>query len=64
MLLDDFQSRCSGVARISAQMFVPPDRRTGPLDHKCIEHRLQLGDVMSIGSGHDERQRDATTVHQ
>ena len=29
-----------------------------------IEHCDKLADVMSIGPGNDQRQRDATTVHQ
>ncbi len=64
MRLDDFQLGRSGVARVSAQMFVSPDRWTGSIDHDGSKHWLQLGDVMSVGSGHDERQRDATPVHQ
>ena len=64
MLLDDFQRGRSGIARVSAQMFVSPDRWAGSFDHDGLKHRLQLGDIMSVGSGHDERQRDATPVHQ
>lgn len=55
MRLDDFQRGCSGIARISTQMFVSPDRWTWSIDHDGIKHRFQLGDIMSIGSGHDER---------
>jgi len=64
MLLDDFQRGRPGIARVSAQMFVSPDGWIGSIDHDGVKHWLQLGDVMSIGSGHDERQRDATPVHQ
>ena len=64
MRLNDFQRGRSCIARISAQMFVSPDRWTGSINHNGVKHWLQLGDVMSIGSGHDERQRDATSVHQ
>ena len=30
----------------------------------CIEHGNELSDVMSMGPGDDQRQRDATCVHQ
>lgn len=30
----------------------------------CVEHSNKLTDVMSIRSGNDQRQRDATAVHQ
>jgi len=43
---------------------MPPDRWTGSLKHDGIKNRLQLRNIMPIGSGHDERQRDATPVHQ
>ena len=32
--------------------------------HLAIQHDLNLGHIVSIGSGHDERERDATGVHQ
>ena len=64
MRFDDFQGRSSGVTRVSAQVLVSPQRGIGSLDHDRLQHGLQLRDIMPVGSGHDERQRDATTVHQ
>ena len=64
VLLNDFQGWRSGVACISAQMLVPPDGWVGALEHDGIKHSLDLRNIMPIGPGHDERQRDATPVHQ
>ena len=63
MFLNDAQRGRSGIASISTQMLV---RRSGGsgAHHDGIEDRRHLGDIMPIGSGHDDRQRDATTVHQ
>lgn len=36
----------------------------GTLDDDLIQHHLQLTYVLSMSSGHDDRQRDSTTVHQ
>ena len=33
-------------------------------DENGVEHCGELADIMSIGPGHDQRQRDATGVHQ
>ncbi len=33
-------------------------------DDHCVEHGTELADVMSVRSGNDQRQRDATCVHQ
>ncbi len=52
------------VACVGAQMLVAPLRRLDPLDHYGREHRLQLRDIMAVSPGHDERQRDATSVYQ
>ena len=64
MRLNDRQRRCTGVAGIGAQVFVPSDWRAGSVYDDGVEYRFQLRDIMPIGSGRDERQRDATTVHQ
>jgi len=57
---------CSGSdeAGIGAQVLpgTRADRR--PRGHHGIEGGHQLGDVISIGRGHDDRQRDATGVDQ
>src|SRR5271157_5674240 len=36
----------------------------GKSNDDCVEHRRELTDVMSIRPGNDQRQRDATSVHQ
>ncbi len=64
VFFDDFQGWRSGVARVGAQVLVAPVRRIGSLNHDGIKHRLQLRNVMPVGSCHDERQRDAISVHQ
>lgn len=64
MAQDDFHRRLSSIARVGAQMLVAPVWRRLALDHNGLKHCIDLGDVVLIGSGHDERQRDATPVHQ
>src|SRR5450830_1041272 len=64
MVLNDVQSRCAGVARVGTQMLVSSLRWIGSLDNDGIQHGFKLRYIMSVCSGHDERQRDATTVHQ
>lgn len=54
----------ASVARIGAQMFVSSVGRVLALDNNCTEHRIKPLAVMYVGPAHDERQRDATTVHQ
>jgi hypothetical protein len=36
----------------------------GQGENQGIQHRLQLADIMPVGSGDDQRQRDATPVRQ
>lgn len=55
VLLNDFQRRCTGITRISAQMFVSPFGRIGSFDGYAIQDCFQLCDIMPICSGHDER---------
>ena len=52
------------VGFVSTQMLRFVQGGLGTCDHDAVKDTLRLGDVMSIGSGHDERQRDATPVHQ
>lgn len=62
--LDDAQSRSAGIACVGAQMLATPLGCRRAREHEGIQHRLQLTDVMSVGAGHDQRQRNATTVYQ
>ena len=64
MLLNGSQSRCAGVARVRTQMLMSSEQWIGSLDNNGVQHGFKLRHVMSIGSGRDERQRDATAVHQ
>ena len=64
MRLDDIQGRRSAVTRIRTQVLAPSLGRVDSFDHHGIEYSAELRDVMAIGSCHDERQRDATTVDQ
>ena len=52
------------IAGIGAQMFGATLLWSRSLDHDGIEHDLNLRHVVRVGSRHDERQRDATPVHQ
>ena len=54
-------ARVSSVTKVT---IMPDALAVGALNCDGIEHGLQLRDVMTVGSGHDERQRDATSVHQ
>ena len=36
----------------------------GKIDDEGIEHSGELTEIMSMGPGNDQRQRDATSVHQ
>ena len=64
MGFNDVERRFAVVARVGTQVLVAPLRRIDPLDHDGLKHRLELRHIMAMGSGHDERQRDATTVDQ
>ena len=64
VFFDDLQGRRSCVARVGTQVLVAPEREIGFLNHDGIEHSLQLRHIMPVGSCHDERQRDAISVHQ
>ena len=62
--LDDLQCPLASVSGIGAQVLAASHARCLALDHDGFENHVELRDVMSIGSCHDERQRDATAVHQ
>ena len=64
MVQDDPHGRFASIARVCTQMLVAPLRRCLALDHDGLKHRIDLSDVVLIGPGHDDRQRDATPVHQ
>ena len=64
MLVDDAERRGTDVARIDAQMFIASLLWRRALDHDGTEHCLQLADIMTVCSGHDDRERDAKRVHQ
>lgn len=64
MFLNDVQRRPAGVACIGTQVLVAPRRRSRTLDHAAVQDLGHLADIMSVGAGHDERQRDDTPVHQ
>ena len=61
---DDFQCGFATVPGIGAQVLAAPQAWRWPFDHDGLQHGIELGDVMRVGPGHDDRQRDATTVHQ
>jgi hypothetical protein len=62
--LDDLQGVTAAIAGIGAQMLAATDARRLALDDDGFQHCVELGDVMLVRSGHDDRQRDATPVHQ
>lgn len=62
--LDDQQGWPSTVSGIGTQVLAAPYAGRLALDHDGLQHRIELRDVMLIGPCHDDRQRDATTVHQ
>src|SRR5258708_3062811 len=63
--LDDLQRRLATISGIQAQMLGAPLGRRLALDHDGGQGRLELGDIMPVRSGHDERQGAATPVdHQ
>lgn len=64
MRLDDLQCTPTSISGVGTQMFAAPLARGFTFDHDGAQHLLQLRDVMLVGPGHDEGQRDATAVHQ
>ena len=59
-LFDRLLCRLPGVPLVGAQVLPA----LGTVDDNGIEHPLQLADVMPMGPGYDDRQRDPTAVHQ
>ncbi len=62
--LDDFQGATASMAGVGAQMLAATNARRLALDHDGLQHCAELRNVMPIRPGHDERQWDATPVHQ
>jgi len=61
---DAMRRRRTPKAGIGKRMLFGARAETRAAAHDRIEHRLELGDIMMIGRGHDDRQRDATRVDQ
>src|SRR5450631_3888308 len=61
---DGLRRRRTAKAGIGTQMLFGARAEARAAAHDRIEHRLELGDIMMIGRGHDDRQRDATRVDQ
>ena len=64
MVQDDLHCRFASIACVGTQVLVAPLWRCLATDHDGLKHRIDLGDIVLIGPGHDDRQRDATPVHQ
>lgn len=64
MVQDDLHGRFASVASVGTQVFVASLWRCLALDHDGLKHGIDLGNVVLIGPGHDDRQRDTTPVHQ
>ena len=62
--LDGSQMLRATVSRIGAQMFVSSLWRVLAFDDDSVEHLIKPLAVVDVGPADDERQRDATTVHQ
>ena len=61
---DHGHSPFASIARIGAQVLGAALLWRRTLDHNGIEYGLNLRHVVCVRSRHDERQRDATPVHQ
>lgn len=55
---------CTAKASVGAQMLPPVASPAWPAHDDRVEHGLELRDIMMIGRGDDDRQRDATGVDQ
>ncbi len=64
MALDGSQMLRATVSRIGAQMFVSSLWRVLAFDDDSVEHLIKPLAVVDVGPADDERQRDATAVHQ
>lgn len=64
VFFDDAQCQFAGIASIGAQVLAASLGRQRTFHYDGIQNRGKLADIMAICSGHDDRQRDATAVHQ
>src|ERR1700690_3489546 len=64
MFFNDAERRIAAVASIGPQVLAASLGRRGTLHHDGLKDCSNLANIMSICSGHDDRERDATTVHQ
>ena len=61
---NDLQRGLSAISGIQTQMFGATLGRHLALDHDGRQDGIELRNVMPVRSGYDERQGDATAVHQ
>ena len=64
MRLDRLKSGATAVSRVGAKVLAASDRRLFPSHDGGLQHCVEHGVVIHVGYGHDERQRDVTTVDQ
>lgn len=64
MILGGAKVLCAAVAGVGARMPAPAIWRVLAPDDDRAEHFIKPLAVMNVGPGHDDRQRDATAVHQ
>jgi len=64
MRSDDLHRLGASVACICTQVLAAPGWRSPTLDHDRTEHLVDPLAIIDVGPGHDDRQRDATPVHQ
>jgi hypothetical protein len=64
MTPNDFKGRLAAISDIKAQVLGAPFGRHLALDHYGRQDCVELRNIMPIRSGHDKRQRDATTVDE
>jgi len=62
--VDDAQRLGASVAGVGAQVLAATKGSSLALDHNGAEHLVDSLAVIDVGRGHDDRQRDATPVHQ
>jgi len=62
--LDDSPQLRAAVSGIGTQMLAAALGGHGTRDRDRLEHLLQALAISHVGRGHDDRQRDATPVHQ
>lgn len=61
---DRLFGRSPAKSGIRTQVLAVISAHTGAARNDGIQDGLKLRDIMMIGRGHDDRQRDATRVHQ